>query len=175
MEKRKTTSTAVKQRYNDKTYTQFRAPLRNEDYAEIDAFIRSNGWSKAEFVKRAYQLFNPCRPSVQCEFSPKILMFFYGSAEIAPHHHEDLPYIRRAYDPRYIDTAKNDAVNLVNIYSRLDYPTNCCAIVMQAECSSTPFGDPEFIKPFIDESGAKWYYSGSVELFRFSNETKNIK
>ena len=50
-----TTSTAVKQRYIDKTYTEFRAKLRNEDYAEIDEFIQSRGWSKAEFVKRAYE------------------------------------------------------------------------------------------------------------------------
>ena len=54
--RRTTTSTDVKRRYNEKTYTQFRAPLRNEDYAEIDAFIRSRGWSKADFVKKAYEL-----------------------------------------------------------------------------------------------------------------------
>lgn len=54
--RRTTTSTAVKRRYNDKTYTQFRASLRNEDYNEIDAFIQSKGWSKAEFVKAAYEL-----------------------------------------------------------------------------------------------------------------------
>lgn len=55
--KRKTiTSTAVKQRYIDKTYTEFRAKLRNEDYAEIDEFIQSRGWSKAEFVKKAYEI-----------------------------------------------------------------------------------------------------------------------
>lgn len=55
--KRKTTtSTAVKQRYIDKTYTQFNCRLRNEDYIEIDAFIQSKGWSKAEFVKAAYEL-----------------------------------------------------------------------------------------------------------------------
>lgn len=54
--RRTTTSTAVKRRYNEKNYTQFRAPMRNEDYAEIDAFIQSKGWSKAEFVKAAYEL-----------------------------------------------------------------------------------------------------------------------
>lgn len=48
------TSTAVKQRYIDKTYTEFRARIHNEDYAEIDSYIRSRGWSKAEFIKRAY-------------------------------------------------------------------------------------------------------------------------
>ncbi len=55
--KRRTkTSTEVKRRYNDKTYTQFRAPLRNEDYAKIDAFVQSNGWSRAEFIKKAYEI-----------------------------------------------------------------------------------------------------------------------
>lgn len=54
--KRKTTtSTEVKQRYIDKTYTQFNCRIRNEDYAEIDDFIQSRGWSKAEFVKKAYE------------------------------------------------------------------------------------------------------------------------
>ena len=55
--KRKTTtSTAVKQRYINKTYTEFRAKIRNEDYSEIDEFIQSRGWSKADFVKKAYEL-----------------------------------------------------------------------------------------------------------------------
>ena len=54
--RRTTTSTAVKQRYNDKTYTQFNVRLRNEDAAEILEFIESRGWSKAEFVKVAYEL-----------------------------------------------------------------------------------------------------------------------
>lgn len=53
--RRTTTSTAVKQRYIDKTYTEFRTKLRNEDYAEIDEFIQSKGWSKADFVKKAYE------------------------------------------------------------------------------------------------------------------------
>lgn len=55
--KRKTTtSTAVKQRYINKTYTEFRAKIRNEDYAEIDTFIQSKGWSRAEFIKKAYEV-----------------------------------------------------------------------------------------------------------------------
>lgn len=55
--KRKTTtSTAVKRRYNDKTYKRFFADIRIEDYDEIDAFVQSKGWSKAEFVKKAYEL-----------------------------------------------------------------------------------------------------------------------
>ena len=52
--KRRTTSTAVKQRYIDKTYTQFNVRLRNEDAAEILEFIESRGWSKADFIKAAY-------------------------------------------------------------------------------------------------------------------------
>lgn len=54
--RRTTTSTEVKQRYIDKTYTQFNCRIRNEDYAEIDAFIQSKGWSRAEFVKKAFEL-----------------------------------------------------------------------------------------------------------------------
>ena len=54
--RRTTTSTAVKQRYIDKTYTQFNCRLRNEDAAEILEFIESKGWSKAEFIKAAYEL-----------------------------------------------------------------------------------------------------------------------
>lgn len=56
-EKRKTaTSTAVKRRYNNKTYKRFFADIRIEDYDEIDAFIQSKGWSKAKFIKSAYDL-----------------------------------------------------------------------------------------------------------------------
>lgn len=55
--KRKTTtSTAVKQRYLDKTYTQFNVRLRNEDFDEITAFLESKGWSRAEFIRKAYDL-----------------------------------------------------------------------------------------------------------------------
>ncbi len=52
--KKRTTSTEVKQRYLDKTYTQFNVRLRNEDAAEILEFIESKGWSKAEFIKNAF-------------------------------------------------------------------------------------------------------------------------
>jgi hypothetical protein len=53
--KRRTkTSTAVKRKYNDKTYKRFFADIRIEEYDEIDAFIQSKGWSKPEFVKAAY-------------------------------------------------------------------------------------------------------------------------
>lgn len=55
--KRKTvTSTAVKQRYLNKTYTQFNCRLRNDEAAEILEFIQSKGWSKAEFIKTAYEV-----------------------------------------------------------------------------------------------------------------------
>lgn len=30
--------------------------LRNEDYAAIDDFIRSQGWSKADYIKKAYEI-----------------------------------------------------------------------------------------------------------------------
>lgn len=52
--RRTTTSTAVKRKYNDKTYKRFFADIRIEDYDEINAFIQSKGWSKAEFIKAAY-------------------------------------------------------------------------------------------------------------------------
>lgn len=55
IKRRTTTSTAVKRRYNDKTYTQFACRLRKEEYAEVDNYIKSRGWSKAEFIKRAYE------------------------------------------------------------------------------------------------------------------------
>lgn len=54
--RRTTTSTAVKRRYNDKTYKRFFADIRIEEYTEIDAFIQSKGWSKAAFVRAAYEL-----------------------------------------------------------------------------------------------------------------------
>ena len=54
--RRTTTSTAVKRRYNDKTYKRFFADIRIEDYAEIDAFVQSKGWSKADFIKAAYEI-----------------------------------------------------------------------------------------------------------------------
>ena len=169
--RRTTTSTAVKQRYIDKTYTDFRAKLRIVDFTEITNFIRSQGWSRADFVKRAYEVLNPSLPSEQTEFIPKILMFFWGSSKTSQYWSEDLPYIHRAYNPQDIERAKQDARNLVTIYSKLDFPTECTAIVMQAYCSSFPFGDPEFITPFYDGSGGTWYYSESTELYRCSNIT----
>lgn len=45
------TSTAVKERYNKKTYTQWRAPLRNEVYSEIEKIREETGLSRAEFLK----------------------------------------------------------------------------------------------------------------------------
>ena len=51
-----TTSTAVKQRYLDKTYTQFNVRLRNEDFDEITAFLEEKGWSRAEFIRKAYEI-----------------------------------------------------------------------------------------------------------------------
>ena len=57
MPTRKThTSTAVKQRYIDKTYTSFSARLRNETFAEIDAWLKENGMSRAKFIKSAFDI-----------------------------------------------------------------------------------------------------------------------
>lgn len=57
MPTRKThTSTAVKQRYIDKTYTSFSVRLRNETFAEIDAWLKENGMSRAKFIKSAFDI-----------------------------------------------------------------------------------------------------------------------
>jgi len=57
MQTRKThTSTAVKQRYIDKTYTSFSVRLRNETFAEIDAWLKENGISRSKFIKSAFDI-----------------------------------------------------------------------------------------------------------------------
>ena len=57
MQTRKThTSTAVKQRYIDKTYTSFSVRLRNETFAEVDAWLKENGMSRAKFIKSAFDM-----------------------------------------------------------------------------------------------------------------------
>lgn len=57
MSTRKThTSTAVKQRYIDKTYTSFSVRLRNETFAEIDAWLKDRGMSRAIFIKTAFDM-----------------------------------------------------------------------------------------------------------------------
>ena len=50
------TSTAVKQRYIDKTYTSFSVRLRNETFAEIDAWLKDRGISRATFIKIAFDM-----------------------------------------------------------------------------------------------------------------------
>lgn len=45
------TSTAVKQRYIDKTYKQWSLKLRNEDFAVIENIREHEGLSRAEFLK----------------------------------------------------------------------------------------------------------------------------
>lgn len=56
--KRKThTSTEVKKRYNDKTYTRFQISLRKDDDAELIAYIeeqKQNGISVTEIVRNLY-------------------------------------------------------------------------------------------------------------------------
>lgn len=57
MPTRKTnTSTAVKQRYIDKTYTSFSVRLRNETFAEIDAWLKERGMSRATFIRNAFDI-----------------------------------------------------------------------------------------------------------------------
>lgn len=51
-----TTSTAVKQRYINKTYTSFNVHLRNETFAEIDTWLKERGMSRATFIKTAFEL-----------------------------------------------------------------------------------------------------------------------
>lgn len=45
------TSTAVKARYNKKTYKQFNAPLRIEEFEKIETEREKLGMSRAEFLK----------------------------------------------------------------------------------------------------------------------------
>ncbi len=45
------TSTSVKRRYNDKTYTRWGVDLRKEVYAEIEAIREQEDLSRAEFLK----------------------------------------------------------------------------------------------------------------------------
>jgi len=45
------TSTAVKRKYNEKTYTDWRTPLRNEIFSKIEDLRAQSGLSRAEFLK----------------------------------------------------------------------------------------------------------------------------
>ncbi len=45
------TSTAVKRRYNDKTYTRWSADLRNGVFVEDEKIREETGLSRAEFLK----------------------------------------------------------------------------------------------------------------------------
>ncbi len=45
------TSTAVKQKYIDKTYSQWSVKLRNEVFEEIEDIRGTTGLSRAEFLK----------------------------------------------------------------------------------------------------------------------------
>ena len=54
--KRKThTSSAVKNRYNAKTYKNFRAAIKPELYGRIDEYIKQEGISRPEFLLRAIE------------------------------------------------------------------------------------------------------------------------
>lgn len=45
------TSTAVKRKYNEKTYTRWYADLRNEVFEEVESIREETGLSRAEFLK----------------------------------------------------------------------------------------------------------------------------
>ena len=49
------TSSAVKQRYNAKTYTHVNVQLRKELVEQWEAKLAEEGLSKAEFIRRAMQ------------------------------------------------------------------------------------------------------------------------
>lgn len=46
------TSTAVKQRYKDKTYKRWFCDLKNSDFDELEAVRAETGLSRAEFLKK---------------------------------------------------------------------------------------------------------------------------
>lgn len=52
------TSTEVKRRYNDKTYTRWTVDLRNEDSASIEALRASLGLSRSQFLKMLVEFYN---------------------------------------------------------------------------------------------------------------------
>ena len=45
------TSTAVKERYNKKTYDEWRVKLRKEIFAQVEQIREETGLSRAEFLK----------------------------------------------------------------------------------------------------------------------------
>lgn len=54
LEKRKTyTSTSVKRRYNEKTYSVVRASIKKELVAKWEEAIKKDNISKAEFIRQA--------------------------------------------------------------------------------------------------------------------------
>ena len=56
-EKRTThTSTAVKYKYNSKTYKQFNVQIKPDLFDRIDAYCKSNNISRSEFLNRAITL-----------------------------------------------------------------------------------------------------------------------
>lgn len=49
------TSTAVKRKYNEKTYTRWYADLRKEIFEEVESIREETGLSRAEFLKMLVQ------------------------------------------------------------------------------------------------------------------------
>ena len=56
------TSTAVKLRYNEKTYKRWFADLRNEDFEEIET-LRGD-LSRAKFLKMLVEFYKASKPNV---------------------------------------------------------------------------------------------------------------
>ena len=54
--KRKThTSSAVKRRYNENNYKNFRAAIKRDLYEQIDEYLKQEGISRPEFLLRAIE------------------------------------------------------------------------------------------------------------------------
>lgn len=48
-------STRAKAKYNNKTYTEFRAMLPKDEYASIDDYCKQHNMSKASFIRKGWE------------------------------------------------------------------------------------------------------------------------
>lgn len=46
----------ARKKYNDKTYKDFRAPIRKEIFEEIHRWCEENGKSHADFIRMAWEI-----------------------------------------------------------------------------------------------------------------------
>ena len=53
--RRTTTSSAVKRKYNNEHYALFQSWIDKELHAQLGEYIAAKGWSKAEFLKTAFE------------------------------------------------------------------------------------------------------------------------